>query len=110
MSSEQVTGGSSPLKCTNMKMTAKRLKAIKEAEDNIPDLTSVLDIYFKINYLTPIGLASIKEESDSIAPEEAFFNYTEKGIKPESCSNVRRLARLIWGHRRIALNDSMARL
>lgn len=86
-------------------MTNKQKENIRIAEENMKDLSDVPENLFRINYLQPIGFGEITEMENSTSPEEAFFEFTEKDFKVIACSDVRRLARLIWGHRRIALND-----
>jgi len=82
-------------------MTPNRLKAIKNAEERIDDTSSLPDIALKYYWLMPLGIAGIKEK-EGVSPEEAFFDWSERGIIPAETSDARRLVRLMMGHKRIA--------
>lgn len=85
-----------------IKLSKKQLNAITKAESNIDiDTSKLSDVALKVYWLMPLGISDIKEK-EGISPEEAFFDWNEKGIKPKECSDVRRLVKLMFGHKRIA--------
>lgn len=88
-------------------MTNKQKVAIKTAENNISiDTSKLSDIHLKVYWLMPLGINGIKQK-EGISPEKAFFDWSERGVKPTETSDVRRLVKLMMGHKKIALNKSL---
>lgn len=85
-----------------MKLTNKRIKALKLIEYFIPEHVTNWNISSNDGL---IGIIGIKEGKQT--PEECFFNKTEKGIIPKECSDIPRLRSLLWGHRWMAIHEKM---
>lgn len=76
------------------KLTNKRKKALEKIEEFINPHwkhkhRKHYDYFFN----------SVKEETGAISAEEAFFNHSERGIKPTKVNDANRYADLMWGLR-----------
>lgn len=81
-------------------MTNKQKKALRIVEWFIPskiDWAKATDSYHMV------GLDSVSESANGVTPEEAFFLRSERGKLPDTVTNKARLAALLWGQRRMAL-------
>lgn len=86
-----------------MRLTTKQKKRIALLEQFIPSNIDWTHPHTKYN-ITELKLT---EDKDGVEPEEAYFNWTDKGIKPDKIKNVIRYAQLVWGHKRLALHIDM---
>jgi hypothetical protein len=95
-----------------MKLTKKQEKAIANIEDIMKEwkekVNTMSEVLLKAYWLNPIGISHVIEEEEAMSPEEVFFNWSERGIMPYKTSNIRRLALLMSGHKKIALRHKFA--
>ena len=95
------------------KLNNKRERAIQRIEEVMvgweEKLNKMDEITFKTYWIGPLGLDGCEVDDDGVSAEEAFFNWSEKGIRPTKVIEIKRLTFLMMGHKKLAVSDNVSK-
>jgi hypothetical protein len=95
------------------KLSNKRERAIAQIESEMKGweekVEKMDEVNFNAYWKQPLGLSECEVSDGGVSAEEAFFNWSERGVKPTRVINIRRLAFLMAGHKRLAVADNISK-
>lgn len=87
-------------------MTNKRQNTLKILEYFIP--TNVTD-WTRPHIMSSLGISNVIESHEGIDSEQAFFDYSERGVRATNVTNLNRFAELVSAQRWMAAHVKMWR-